>query len=96
MNNSLDTIKLRIFKTFRLSVIILFIFIAIYAPVTVFINPGEHVISTEIYIISIFSVIVTTVAYYMAKIKISSENKTTALAFTYLFGVLLVFVSSYI
>lgn len=93
MNNSLSNIKNKIFNSFRVTTISLFIFIAFYVPITSLLSK-VNLESRHIFII-IFSILVSIFAFFTPKFNVDNDSKISLLAFIYLFGILLVFLSGY-
>ena len=91
--HSLANIKNEIFKSFRITTVSLFIFISLYVPIITFVSKIQ--LEPRQFLIIIFSVLVSIFAFFTIKFKVDNDNKISLLAFVYLFGVLLVFLSGY-
>ena len=90
---NIASIQEPIFLSFRKITMIVFSFIFIYAPLTTLLAKTK--IDFSIITISIVSLVVIALSYFSKKIQISNENKISILAYFYLTGILIIFMSGY-
>lgn len=90
---NITSIQEPIFLSFRKITMFIFAFICIYTPLSTILAKTQ--IDLTIITVSIASIIVITLAFFSKKINISNENKISILAYFYLFGILIVFISGY-
>jgi len=97
MEDSMNLVKESIFKAFRTATIFIFVVIAIYAPLNMFMRSADAIgdqIPRTVIIVAI-SLVVTLFAFYSKRLNLQPEIKSTILSFTYLSGLLLIYVSAY-
>ncbi len=96
MNKSLEDIKHNVLISFKRAALFMFVFVAVYAPITIFLKPrNEWAFDLKIVIIAVVAVVVAVFVAFINRFKGSVDNKITTLSFIYLVGVLIVMLPSY-
>lgn len=96
-STTMDTIKLKAFESLRIAGIAIFLFIAFYAPATVFIETSEETVTVgaDMIIASAISVVMAVTIFFIPKLKITIDSKMSLTAFLYLFGIVFIVLASY-
>ena len=96
MHHGIDSIKQNVFQSFRSATLLIFLFITIYAPLSVFLMPaGERRLEGANLFAAVFALVVSIVVFLSPRMKLSTDSKTIVLSFLFLLGVSLVTLSTY-
>lgn len=96
MKDSLSVIKENIFKSFRRAALFIFIFVAFYAPISVFLRPvEEREWNLRLFVATAVAVLFALVIYLFPKLNISVDKKIKTMAFVYLVGIIFITISTY-
>lgn len=97
MGTNLTMVKESVFKAFRFATIFVFAVIAIYSPLNFLARASEGVANLlpRMIVIVLISAGIIAFATQMHRLSIKAESKSTVLAFAYLFGLLLIYISAY-
>lgn len=96
MNNGMQAIRDRVFLSFRSATLVMFVFITLYAPLSVLLQPaGERRFEASNVYAGIISLIIAVIVFLSPRLRIEAETKTIVLSFLFLGGVALVTLSTY-
>lgn len=91
MKFNLSDISNSIFLTFRRAAMLIFGFIAFYAPISALLLPADQrVFPPALLALTVFSLIIVVLVAFSTKLKWDADKKTTILSYIFLFGISLV------
>jgi len=96
MKFTMNDIKESIFRTYRFVTLFVFVFIAVYAPLSLLLRPvDQRAFDPKVILVSIISLVISALIYFSKKLKIDVNIKTTVLVFLFILGLALVFLLTY-
>lgn len=96
MNQSMVMIKESVFKSLRSAALFIFCFIALYVPLSVMLQPPElRAFAPKHYMIIGLSVVIALLIYFFPKFKLTVDQKIKSMAFIFLIGIAIIYLSAY-